>query len=605
MKRLLLGLTVLFTINPVTAQEILNKAKNALSNRDTAAAFSGFQDAVKAGQRVGEANYYLGAISLAQHRVDDAITFLQASVRSDDERVDAQKLLGDAYMMRKDVTSALERYRIASKLAPKNPEIAVAHGLALLGVDSTDAAIIHLIRAREYAPTNPAIYAALGDAYVRQRVYALGFSNYQQAIELDPKNIATRMKLGEAYEMNRQYTDAVTAYDGVTKVDSNYAEAYLRIGRIYIKAVGVQKRLAVAPMKKYVQLNPKSVEGWQLYARALFEAEDYAEAVKISQEALKRDSTAIDMWRIEAHSLVFTREYKSALNAFQVLERHQAIKPEDYSLWARAYFYTGQEDKALDIYYKAIAADSTNCDPYFDLGTIIMKKGNYEQAAAMFERKISCDPRSLSSYVNAAACYMQGANKARARELLLKAIELKPDFFQARLWLARYYVAVDTFDLAEQAYLDVLKLIGDQTDKYKKEYGEANSLLGSLYMTKGYYERAISAFMKALSVGYENANMRLSLGQAILQTLSTDDPPEVSRKKNEDALKNFRRCIELDPNNGQGHFWLGAGLIRLRVPGEDEINRKLTEEACNEFRKSLKLDPKNESAKKQLEQFCP
>ena len=48
------------------------------------------------------------------------------------------------------------------------------------------------------------------------------------------------------------------------------------------------------------------------------------------------------------------------------------------------------------------------------------------------------------------------------RELLTKTIEVKPDFLQARLWLARYYTQVDSLDNAKAEYDEVLKQIGPQ-----------------------------------------------------------------------------------------------------------------------------------------------
>jgi tetratricopeptide (TPR) repeat protein len=88
-----------------------------------------------------------------------------------------------------------------------------------------------------------------------------------------------------------------------------------------------------------------------------------------------------------------------------------------------------------------------------------------------------------------------------------------------------------------------------------------------------------------------------------LQTLSKDDQPAESKRKNDDAVRHFRRCVELDPNNAQGHLWLAEGLMRSRVAGDDEVNKKLKEEACSEYRKVLKLEPKNDDAKKGLEKY--
>jgi tetratricopeptide (TPR) repeat protein len=90
----------------------------------------------------------------------------------------------------------------------------------------------------------------------------------------------------------------------------------------------------------------------------------------------------------------------------------------------------------------------------------------------------------------------------------------------------------------------------------------------------------------------------------VLQTLDRTAPdPTENRRKIQDAIRLFRRVIELDPGNAQGHLWLGQGLIQARVEGQDDENRKLQEEACAEFRRTLKLDPKNDDAKKAMERI--
>jgi tetratricopeptide (TPR) repeat protein len=601
MTRGILFITLLLTTQSVFGQDIYNKAKGALAARDTTAAIAGFQEAVKAGQKAGDANYYLGALMFARHRVDEALGYLQASITINDENVDALKLAGDALMMKKDVVGALGMYRRATKLAPKNPGVNTAFGLALLGADSVDAAIVQLTRAKEFTPENAALYDALGDAYLKQNVLVLAISNYQKAAELDAKNIGYHRKLAKVLSRNRQYTEAVKEYDTVIGIDSTFAEAQLEKGRIYFLAKQYKK--GIGPLLTYTQLQPKSVEGAQLYAKALFGADESADAAKAAEKALTLDSSAVEIWRIQAHSLSDVKDYAGALRAFGGLTRRNALKAEDQGKYGAALFGIGKEDEAMSALLAAVAADSTNCDPYFNLGFLYMKKQDYDNAAAMFEKKLGCDPRSLSAYVNGAACHMQRKNYSRARELLMKAIELKPDFLQGRLWLGRYYAQVDSLDLAKEQYDQVIKEGNGSQDRYKKEVGEAYQMTGSYYFIAQKYAASVESFRKAAAIGYENAGLHLSWGQALLQTLDPSGDEADNKRKKEEAIKHFRRCIELDPNNAQGHLWLGQSLVLSRVEGDNEGNKKLAEEACNEFRKALKLDPKNQDAKKSMERI--
>ena len=76
--------------------------------------------------------------------------------------------------------------------------------------------------------------------------------------------------------------------------------------------------------------------------------------------------------------------------------------------------------------------------------------------------------------------------------------------------------------------------------------------------------------------------------------------------KIQESIRLFRRMIDLDPGNAQGHLWLAQGLIQSREEGDDEKNKQLQEEACRELRKVLKIEPRNEDAKKAMERIgCP
>lgn len=618
MKRTMIWILLVVCGQIVYGQDWFNKGKVALSSRDTTAAVQAFQAALKNNQKTADANYYLGAIAFARGNMQDASNFLQASVKQNDENVDALDLLARVYIQQKNTPEALATYRRAVKLAPKNVSVATGFGMALLAADSVDAAIIQLTRAKDLDGNNPDVYMALGDAYSKQGVPVLAVQNYQKAIDLVPKNMQYRFKLAQTYEKNRQYTEAVNQYDSIATIDTTNVNALLDAGKILIRASGNQKKLAIPPLRKYVARNPKSVEGATLLTKILFTVEDYPEAAKAARHTLDLDSSSADVWRQYAYSLVQVKDYKTAQYAYNKLQKMKQFKPEDWGPYGNVLVAQGQGKQAKELFLGSIQmnnksldsakADSANCDVYFNLATLYMLPGDsknakpdYDSAAYYFEKKIACDPRSLSSFVNGAACYMQVKNYGRARELLTKALELKPDFLQGRLWFARYYASVDSLDEANAQYDQVLKDIGNDIGKYKKEVGEAYQMKAALNFRRERYDRVIEDLKKALSLGVDNAGLRLSLGQALLQTLDKTATAEANRGKIEESIADFRKSVAMDPSNAQAHLWLGQGIIMSRVEGQDPENRAKVEEACGEFRKVLKIDPKNADAKKSME----
>ncbi len=606
MKYILLSILAVGISCDALSQEPFLKARAALANKDTAAAVISLQEALKNGTKLAEVNYLLGAIAFKRGKLDEAIPYLQTAVRLDDENADALAILGLALAEKKDIPGALVNLRRAEQFGKKNPTVLLALGRAYLAADSVDAAIQHLTLAKEYDANNPEIFVLLGDAFLRQNVPPLAISNYQEAIKLAPNDVTTRAKLAKVFEDQRNYTEAVRVYDDVLVLDSTNTTAMFAKGKILVRAKLFQR--AIAPLKRYTEVFPKSVEGSQYYAKALSGAGYSVDAAKEGLRSLRLDSSSTDIWRLVAEAQVETKDFAGALKAYEGLKRHKGFKNEDFSGYGNALVGVGREDDAMKALLSAVEADSTNCDPYYNLGSLYMKKRDYARAAAMFEKKITCDPRSLGAYLNASACYLQPSarNFDRARELLMKTIEMRPDFLYGRLWLGRYYSQVDSLEQARMQYEAVLRDIGTNTDKYRSEAGEAHYMLGSSYFTSKQYGRVVESMRRASSLGYDNAGMRLTWGQALLQLLDPDKGQEDNKKLVDEAISHFRKAVAMDPSSAGAHLWLAQGLVLARVEGDNAGNAKLKDEACGEYRKVLRLDPGNADAKKGMERIgCP
>ena len=86
--KILFGALLVFVASTTgTAQDIYNRARSSLSAGDTAKAVSGFQEALRAGQKVGDSNYYLGIIALARGKTDEAVGFLSKAADLEDDNV--------------------------------------------------------------------------------------------------------------------------------------------------------------------------------------------------------------------------------------------------------------------------------------------------------------------------------------------------------------------------------------------------------------------------------------------------------------------------------------------------------------------------------------
>jgi len=130
MKLAKLFVFLLCIVHVSEAQDIFNKAKGFLAAKDTAGAVATFQDALKAGQKTADCNYYLGAIAFNQGKLDDAIRYLSSAVSINDEHVDALIALGDAGLPRATLPTPLRNTSVLQRLPRKIvacPSLSVEH----------------------------------------------------------------------------------------------------------------------------------------------------------------------------------------------------------------------------------------------------------------------------------------------------------------------------------------------------------------------------------------------------------------------------------------------------------------------------------------------
>jgi tetratricopeptide (TPR) repeat protein len=607
MKRFLICAVAFCITASAPAQDFLVRGKSALTAKDTALAWNMLQQALKGGEKPAETNLLLGSIAYGQKKYKEAIPYLQTAVKLNEDNVDAVTMLGTSQLETKDIAGALATLHRVEKIGKKNPAALTAYGRAFLMADSVEQAIRFLTLAKEYDRNSPAVSSMLGDAYLRQNVPPLALTHYQRAVELNPKDTESRMKMARIYEKMQNYNEAVKQYDGVLAIDSVRTDALFAKGKILVRAKMYER--AVSPLRKFTSLEPKSPEGAALFARALHGSENYPEAAKEAKRALKLDSTNNDIWRVLAESQLELKDFPGAIVSYRTLLLRSALKPEDQAKYGNALVGGGKEEEALAALLQAVKLDSTNCDPYYNLGSIYMRKQEWLNAAANFEKKIACDPRSLGAYLNAAACYYQPTvkNYGRMRELLMKSLELKPDWLLARLWLGRYYTAVDSLAKAKEQYDEVIRTVGPNPDKRNKDIaGEAEYMVGQYYFALQQYDKCVDACKRAYTIGYDNFSLRITWGQSLLQTLNPKGDPADNKRKVEDATRQFRRAAELDPGSAAAHLWLAQSLVLSRVEGDNEGNKVLRDEACGEYRKALRIDPRNEDAKKGMERIgCP
>jgi tetratricopeptide (TPR) repeat protein len=120
----------------------------------------------------------------------------------------------------------------------------------------------------------------------------------------------------------------------------------------------------------------------------------------------------------------------------------QAIKKDDKNLRAhlgkgKAHLALGEHDKAKESFQNLAQIDTLyeeeNKHLFNEYGIELRRGKMYELAIENYEKAISIDPTDEALYFNMARAYYEAGQPAEAGTFLKKALEIRPDFREAKL----------------------------------------------------------------------------------------------------------------------------------------------------------------------------
>jgi tetratricopeptide (TPR) repeat protein len=144
-----------------------------------------------------------------------------------------------------------------------------------------------------------------------------------------------------------------------------------------------------------------------------------------------------------------------------------------------------------------------------------------------------------------------------ASSALKRAIAQNPKYPPAYINLGYCYFQQKNYDDGKKEFETAIKVIDTMESKYRLELGDANRMIALAIM------------------------------------LEKKTPPEENQKKWENALVYLKKSVKFKEDIAQTHLWMGQSYQNL--------NKK--DDAIKEYKRTLQLDPKNEQAKKGLEAF--
>ncbi|MBM3802261.1 MAG: tetratricopeptide repeat protein [Acidimicrobiia bacterium] len=261
--------------------------------------------------------------------------------------------------------------------------------------------------------------------------------------------------------------------------------------------------------------------------------------------------------------------------AIKILKRAIALSPNSarahYNLAVTLDRANPGKGEGIDVYRRALRLNPKDVSSLINLAVDLGDR-DIQEAKRLFERAISLDPKNAGAYFNLGLLLRNSGDSKGALLALQKAIGLNPDSVEPRRQLVTLLISQERWDEILEQCREILKR---EPNDWNIRYSFGQTLVRLGNSQEGKKELQKSQEIRQSQQKREDLERLLGRGLSNL-----------TKGAVEDAIKNFRSLLEVDPGSAQGHMYLGVALATIRD----------TERGIAELNKAIELDPTNARA---------
>jgi tetratricopeptide (TPR) repeat protein len=204
------------------------------------------------------------------------------------------------------------------------------------------------------------------------------------------------------------------------------------------------------------------------------------------------------------------------------------------------------------------AMEKVNVDPglWYALGQCMSRQKKWEEALTAFQKANEFNPHDADIQYNIGDVFISLGQPDKAIPPLLQAIRLRNDFSLAHYDLGLAYFQLKKYPEAAEASRAALRDDPQMAFQWLNVGMGATENLGIALINQGKLEEAEACFRRNLKL---LAPTYFNLGLTLFRT-----------KRYPEALENFQRALELEPDDPEYHNLLGQTYDELGQPEEAE-----------------------------------
>jgi len=310
----------------------LAQAEAAIEKKDYATAEPLLKKVVSAQPTNYQAWFDLGFVSNALGKIDDAIAAYRQSVAAKPDVFESNLNLG-LTMAKSKQPGAEEFLRAATRLKPQ-AHVDEGHARAWLGLghllEQTDppAAIEAFRQAAALQPKDPEAHLSAGVLLEKGNKFADAEEQYKQALSLDPSSQDALVGLANVYMRGQRFPEAEEYLRKVVTQRPHEAAPHIQLGRVL--AAGQKYDEAAVELQAGLKIAPADSSAQADLAEVFFQGGKYAEAEALYRSLLASRAQDAELHHQLGQALLKQKKFPDAKQEFMAALK---LKPD----WGAAY----------------------------------------------------------------------------------------------------------------------------------------------------------------------------------------------------------------------------------------------------------------------------
>ncbi len=290
---------------------------------------------------------------------------------------------------------------------------------------------------------------------------------FSQALAMEPENARFMSNQGVALKNAGRMEEAEEAFQGVIKIDPQNADALHGLGSMALARQDVAA--AVECFEKALKIRPEFPQALSSLGMILSRRGDFGRAVELLRKAIQIKPEYGPAHRNLGDLLLANEQLDEALQTYGRAMKLEPKNGELFRLRAQAFLMKNDLRKAEQACQRSIKLLPGLMSSHMTMARIQERMKKFREAEKSYRTALALNPKSAQTHCALGKILFLNKDMfGEAERHLGRAIELRPDFAEAKLALANAYVTKGRMNEAEILLEEIVSTEPENVDAYRQ-----------------------------------------------------------------------------------------------------------------------------------------